>query len=75
MILAEDWSIFVRLPFIAAEVVICLNLCSARKHSRDCFWHPQMAVTPLGVGNLRPRWKVDGTACMALSYGVPMITL
>ncbi|KAG5374391.1 hypothetical protein IGI04_042308 [Brassica rapa subsp. trilocularis] len=35
-LLAEDRSIFVRLPFTAAEVVICLNLCSMRKHSRDC---------------------------------------
>ena len=73
--LAEGWSIFVRLRFSVAQVAICLNLCSARKHRRDCFWHPQIDATLFGVGNLTPRWYVDGTACRALSHGVPRITL
>ena len=74
-VFAEDWFIFVLLRFAVAEVAIYLSLCSARKHSRDCFWHPQIAATPVGVGNLAPRWYIDGTACMALSHGDPMITL
>ena len=58
---AEGWAIFMRLRVAVAEVMICLNLCSARKHSRDCFGHPQMAASLFWVGNLMPMWYVDGT--------------
>ncbi|KAF3584198.1 hypothetical protein F2Q69_00030861 [Brassica cretica] len=38
---------------------VCRSLCSAKKQSLDCFWHPQINAVPFGVGNLMLRWAMD----------------
>lgn len=72
---ADGWFFFARFGFTIAVVVTCLSLCSVRKQSRNCFWQPQIAAIPFGVGNFMRRWYVDRTAFMAFSQGVPLITL
>ncbi|KAF3558314.1 hypothetical protein F2Q69_00013064 [Brassica cretica] len=40
---------------------VCRSLCSAKKQSLDCFWHPLITAVPFGVGNLMLRWYIPSS--------------
>lgn len=57
------------------SIVEFFRFNSAAKQTRNTLGSPQIVLTPRGVGNLRRKWYVDGTAYMEFIHGVPTIGL
>ncbi|KAL0878090.1 hypothetical protein Bca101_027796 [Brassica carinata] len=59
------WTLFARFGLTTGVFQICCSLCSVRKQSLDCFWHPQITEIPFGVAVAHTIGHVAATVSMS----------